>query len=179
MRRLLGVTVRSARPSSARFGEAIQVLLGQLESSHRPARRHLLEESGHLADLVERRGDDGGARIAAAGGRHRDDLFVGGVGEFRAAMRQVFDPVRGPFRAPGRGGERVIHQVERGHLRLEPRELESLDPRLLGLIPEHRPGQLATDPPLQQARLHPLASGADGLVARVGMAGIRRTQRAA
>ena len=178
-RRLFVVTVRSARPSSARFGEAIEILLGQLEPTHRPSRRHLLEEGGHLADLVEGGGDDGGARIAPAGRRHRDDLFIGGVGEFRAAACQVFDPIRGPFRASGGGGERVINQVERGDLRLEPRELEPLDPRLLGMIPEHRSGQLAPDPPLQQACFHPLASGADGLVARVGTAGIGRTQRGA
>ncbi len=105
-------------------------------------------------------------------GRQSGHACVGRVGELGAATPQVFEPNLG-------GGHRVGRQVQGSHLGLEPRQGEPLCPGQLGAGAGHGPAQLAPDSALEQPRLHPLATDADRLVARVGMAAVRRAQRAA
>ena len=171
-----GVASGLAGPSPARFGEAFQVLLGKLQPSDGTTGRHLPEEGRHLADLVEGGLDDRGTGVAAAGGRQHRHPIVGRAGELDASPAQGFQPIVGLLGTVRRAWADFGLQVQRGDLRLESREVKPLHPERLGAGAEQRPGQLATDPTLQQPGLHLLTMATARLVARIGMPAVRRAQ---
>ncbi len=93
----LGVGIASgvAGPSPARFGEPIQVFLGELQPPDGAAGRHLPEECRDFTDLVEGGLDDRGAGFAAAGRRQRRHPIVGRAGQLDAPAPEVFQPILG------------------------------------------------------------------------------------